>query len=208
METVTDFIFLGSEIPADDDCSHEIKRHLLLGWIAMTNLDSILKSRDITLSTKVHLVKAMVFLVVMYGCESWIIKKAEHLRIYAFELWCWRRLLRVLWIARRSNQSILKEISPGCSLAGLMLNWNSNTLATWCEELTHLKRPWCCECLKAGGEGDEMVGWHHQLNGHEFEQTPGVGDRQRSLACCSPWGHQELDMTKWLNWTNWDGTSR
>ena len=115
------FIFLGSKITADGDCSHEIKRRLFLGRNVMTNLDSILKSRDITLPTKVHLVKAMVFPVVMYGCESWTIKKAERRRIDAFELWCWRRLLRVPWIARRSNQSILKEISPGCSLEGLML---------------------------------------------------------------------------------------
>ena len=121
VETVADFIFFGSKITADGDCSHEIKRRLLLGRKVMTNLDSILKSRDITLSTKVHLVKAMVFPVVMYGCESWIIKKAERRRIAAFELWCWRRLLRVPWTARRSNQSILKEISPGCSLEGLML---------------------------------------------------------------------------------------
>ena len=121
METVTEFIFLGSKITADGDCSHEIKRHLLLGRKAMTNLDSILKSRDITLSAKVCLVKAMVFPVVMYGCESWTIKKAEHWRIAAFELWCWKRLLRVPWTARRSNQSILKEISPEYSLEGLML---------------------------------------------------------------------------------------
>ena len=120
-ETVADFIFAGSKITADGDCSHEIKRHLLLGRKAMTKLDSILKSRDITLSTKVHLVKAMVFPVVMYGCESWTIKKAERRRIDAFELWCWRRLLRVPWTARRSNQSILKEISPGISLEGMML---------------------------------------------------------------------------------------
>ena len=120
-QTVTDFIFLGSKITADGDCSHEIKRHLLLGRIAMTNLDSLLKSRDITLPTKVHLVKAVVFPVVMYGCESWTIKQAEHQRIDAFELWCWRRLLGVPWTARRSNQSILKEIGPGCSLEGLML---------------------------------------------------------------------------------------
>ena len=113
--------FLGSKITADGDCSHEIKRRLLPGRKVMTNLDSILKSRDITLPTKVHLVKTMVFPVVMYGCESWTIKKAEHRRIDAFELWCWRRLLRVPWTARRSNQSILKEISPGCSLEGLML---------------------------------------------------------------------------------------
>ena len=120
-ETVTDFIFLCSKIPADDDCSHEIKRLLLLGRKVFTNLDGILKSRDITLPPKVCLVKAMVFPVVMYGCESWTIKKADHQRIDAFELWCWRRLLRVPWPARRSNQSILKEISPRCSLEGLML---------------------------------------------------------------------------------------
>ena len=120
-ETVADFILGGSKITEDGDCSHEIKRHLLLGRKVMTNRDSILKSRDITLSTKVHLVKAMVFPVVMNGCESWTVKKAEHRRIDAFELWCWRRLLRVPWTSRRSNQSILKEISPGCSLEGLML---------------------------------------------------------------------------------------
>ena len=118
---MSDFILGGSKIPTDGDYSHEIKRHLLLGRKVMTNLDSILKSRDITLSTKVRLVKTMVFPVVMYGCESWTIKKAEHRKIDAFELWCWRRLLRVPWTARRSNQSILKEISPGCSLEGLML---------------------------------------------------------------------------------------
>ena len=121
METVADFIFLGSKITADGKCSHEIKRCLLFGRKVMTNLDSIFKSRDITLSTKVHLVKIMVFAVVMYGCESWTIKKAECRRIDAFELWYWRRLLRVPWTARRSNQSILKEISPGCSLEGLTL---------------------------------------------------------------------------------------
>ena len=121
VETVTDFILLGSKITADGDCSHEIKRCLLLGRKAMINLDSKLKSRDITLPTKVCLVKAMVFPVVMYGCESWTIKKGERQRIDAFELWCWRRLLKVLWTARRSNQSILKEISPECSLEGLML---------------------------------------------------------------------------------------
>ena len=121
VERVSDFIFLSSKITADGDFSHEIKRCLLLGRKVMTNLDSILKSRDITLSTNVHLVKAIVFPVVMYGCESWTIKKAEHRRIDAFELWCWRRLLRFPWTARRFNQSILKEISPGCSLEGLML---------------------------------------------------------------------------------------
>ena len=121
VETVADFIFEGSKITVDGDCSHEIKRRLLLGRKVMTNLDSILKSRDITLATKVRLGKAMVLLVVIFGCESWTIKKAEGQRIDVFELWCWRRLLRVAWTARRSNQSILKEISPGCSLEGLML---------------------------------------------------------------------------------------
>ena len=121
VETVADFIFLGSKITADGDCSHKIKRHLLLGRKVMTNLDSILKSRDITLSSKACLVRAMVFPVIMYGCESWTVKKAERRRIDAFELWCWRRLLRVPWTARRSKQSILKEISPGCLLIGLML---------------------------------------------------------------------------------------
>ena len=155
--------FWGSKITADGHCSHEIKRRLLLGRKVMTNLDSVLKNRDITLSTKVCLVKAMVFPVVMYRCESWTIKKTEHRRIDTFELWCWR-LLRVTWTARRSNQSILKEISPGCSLDWCW-SWNSNTLATWCEKLTHLKRPWCWERLKAGGEGDdrEWDGWMASL---------------------------------------------
>ena len=121
METVTNFLFLGSKITVDGDCSHAIKRCLLLGRKVMTNLDSIFRSRNITLSTKVYIVKTMVFLVVMYECESWTIKKAEHQRIDAFELWCWRRLLRVPWTARRSSQSILKDISPGCSLERLIL---------------------------------------------------------------------------------------
>ena len=156
-ETVADFILGGSKITEDGDCSHEIKRRLLHGRKFMTNLDSKLKSRDITLSTKVHLVKAMVFPAVVYGCESWTQKKADHRRIDAFELWCWRRLLRVPWTSRRSNQSILKGISPGCSLEGLCWSWNSNILATWYKKLTHLKRPWCWERLKAG-EGDDR-GW-------------------------------------------------
>ena len=155
-ETVADFIFGGSKITAGGDCSHEIKRHLLLERKVMTNPDSILKSRDSTFPTKVHLVKATVFPIVMYGCESWNIKKAEHQRIYDFELWCWRRLLRVPWTASRSNQSSLKEISPEHSLEGLMLKLKLQTpLATWWEELTHLKRPWCWERLRAGEEGDD-----------------------------------------------------
>ena len=159
VETVADFIFWGSKITADGDCSHEIKRRLLLGRKVMTNLDSILKSRDITLPTKVHLVKAMVLPVVMYGCESWTVKKAECRRIDAFELWCWRRLLRVCWTARRSNQSILKErLVLGVHWKDWCWSWNSNPLATWCEESTHLKRPWMRERLKAGGEEDDR-GW-------------------------------------------------
>ena len=130
METVRDFIFLGSKITADGDCSHEIKRSLLLRRKVMTNLDSILKSRDITLPIKIHLDKAIVFSVVMYGYECWAIKNSEHLRIDAFELWCWRRLLRIPWTARRSNQSILREISPEYSLEGLMLKLKLSTLAT------------------------------------------------------------------------------
>ena len=166
METVTDFIFLGSKITANGDCSHEIKRHLLLGSRAMTNLDSILKSRDITLPTKVQIVKAMVFPVVMFRCESWTIKKAERWRIDAFELWCWRRLLKVPWTARRSNQSILKEVNPEYSLEDWRSSWSSNTLATWGEEPIHWKRLWCWGRLRARGEGateDEMLGWPHKL---------------------------------------------
>ena len=161
VETVPDLIFLGSKITADGECSHEIKRCLLLGRKVMTNLDSILKSRDITLPTKVRLVKVMVFPVVIYGCESWTIKKAEHWRTDAFELWCWRRLLRVSWTARRSNQSILK----GIHWRDWCWSWNSNTLATWCGELTHLKRLWCWERLRAGEEGDNrgLDGWMASL---------------------------------------------
>ena len=152
------FILGGSKITADGDCSHEIKRHLLLRRKVMTNLDSILKSRDISLPTKVHLVKATVFPVVIYECESWTIKKAEHQRIDAFELWCWRRLLRVPWTARRSNLSVLKKSVLSVHWKDWCWSWNSNTLATWCKELTHWKRPWCLERLKAGGEGDNR-GW-------------------------------------------------
>ena len=149
METVTDFILGGSKITADGDWSHEIKR--LLGGKVMTNLDSILKSKDITLPTKVHLVKAMVFPVVIYGCENWTVKKAEHRRTDAFELWCWRRLLRVPWTARRSNQSILKEISPGCSLEGLMLSLKLQYFGHPMRRVYSLERPWCWEGLGAGG---------------------------------------------------------
>ena len=141
METVIGFTFLGSKITADGDCSHEIKRCLFLGRKAMTNLDSMLKSRDITLLTKVHLVKAMVFPVVMHGCESWTIKKADHRRIDAFELWCWRRCLRVPWTPRRSNQSILKEISPECSLEGLMLKLKLQYFGHLMQRADSLEKP-------------------------------------------------------------------
>ena len=149
--------FGGSKITADDDWSHEIKRHLLLGRKALTNLDSILKSRDITWPTKVHVVKAIVFPAVMYGCESWTIKKAECRRIIAFVLWCWRRLLGVSWTARRSHQSILKEVNP-LNIHWKDWCWSSNTLVIWCEEPTHWKRPWCQERLKARGE-EGSRGW-------------------------------------------------
>ena len=163
VETVSDFILGGSKITADGDCSNEIKRCLLLGRKVMTNLNSIFKSRDITLPKKVCLVKAMVFPVATYGCESWTVKKAERRRIDAFELWCCRRLLRVTWTARRSNQSILKEISPGCSLEGLMLKLKLQYFGH------HM---WRADSLERQEEKvmteDEMVGWHHQLKGHGF----------------------------------------
>ena len=168
METVTDFIFLGSKIMAVGDCSHEIKRHLLLGRKIMTNLDSILKSRNITLQTMVHLVKAMCFPVVMYGCESWTIKKAELWRIDAFELWCWRRLLRVPCTARRSNQSILKEITRECSLERLMLKLKLQYLGHLMRRPDSFEKTLMLGRMEKGTTEDEMVGWHHQLNGHEF----------------------------------------
>ena len=164
---VSDFSFLSSKITADSYYSHVIKRHLLLGRKVMTNLDSILKSRDITLPTKVHLVKVMVFPLVMYGCESWTVKKAEHWRIDAFELWCWRRLLRVPWTSRRSNQSFLKEISPGCSLEGLMLKLKLQYKSWLIGKDPDARRDWGQE--EKGATEDEMAGWHHQLDGHEFE---------------------------------------
>ena len=171
-ETMTDFILLGSKITADGDCSHEIKRHLPLGRKAMTNLDSILKSRDITLPTKGHLDKAMVFLVVVCGCESWTVKKAEHQRIDAFELCCWRRLLSIPWTVRRSNQSVLKEISPEYSLEGLMLKLQySGHLMQRTDSL----------------EKTLMVG---KIEGRRRK------GRQGSLVCCSPWGPKELHVTE------------
>ena len=155
VETVADFIFLGSKITANGDCSHEAKRHLLLGRKVMINLHSILKSRDITLPKEVRLVKAMVFPVVMYACESWTVRKAEHPRIDAFELWCWRRLLRVMWTARRSNQYILKEISPGCSLEGLMLRLKLQHFGHLMRRADSFEKTLLLGGIWAEGEGDD-----------------------------------------------------
>ena len=166
--------------------------------------DSILKIRDITSSTKVHLVKVMVFPVVMYGCESWTTKKAERQRIDAFELWCWRRLLRVPWTARRSNQSMLKQISPGCSLVGLMLKlklqylWPPDVKSWLTGKDPDAGKDWGEE--EKGTTEDEMVWWHLWLSGHGFGYTPGVGDGQGGLVCCSSWCRRESDMTERLNW--------
>ena len=204
METSTDLILGGSKLTADGDCSHEIKRCLLLGRKTMTNLDSILKSRDITLLTKIHLVKAMVFPVVMYGCESWTIKKAER-QIDAFELWCWRRLLKVPWTARRSNQSILKEISPEYSLEGLMLKLKLQYFGHLMWRTDSLE-----QTLMLGNiEGRRRRGWQSlrwlddisdlmDMNVNKLK----VGDGQGSLSCCSPWGHKESHRTDRLNWTD------
>ena len=205
IERVTDFIFLGSKITNMVTADMQLRR-LHLRRKVMTNLDSILKSRDITLPTKVHLVKAIVFPVVMYACESWTIKKQECWRTDAFELWCWRRLLRVPWTARRSNQSILKEISPEYSLEGLMLKlklqyfvWPPDVKSWLTGKDPDAGKDWREE--EKGTTEDEMVGWHHWLSGHECEQAPGVGDGQGSLACCSPRGRKESDTTEGLNWT-------
>ena len=204
-ETVADFIFLGSKIAADSDCSHEIKRCLLLGRKVMNNLDSILKNRDITLPTKICLVKAMVFPVVMYGCESWTIKKAKCQRIDAFELWCWRRLLRVPWTARGSNQSILKEISPGCSLGGLMLKLKLQYFGHLMRRVDSFEKT----LMLGKTEGRRRRGWQRMrwLDGITdsmdlgFGWTPGVRDGQGGLACCASWGLKESDVTEQLNWT-------
>ena len=201
METVRAFILGGSKITADGDCSHEIKRCLLLGRKAMTNLDSIVKSRDITLPTKVCLVTAMVFPIVMYGCESWTIKKAKCRRIDAVELWCWR-LLRVPWTARGSNQSILKEINPEYLLERLMLKLQY--FGHLMQRTDLLEKTLMLGKIEGRRRGLQRMRWLDgttRLDGHEFEQAPGVGDGQGGLVCCSPWGHKESDMTEWPNWT-------
>ena len=179
-----------------------MKRRFLLGRKVMTNLDNI--SRDTTLSTKVHLVKAMVYLVAMYGCKSWTIKKSEHWRIDAFELSCWKKLLRVPWTARRSNQSILKEISPGIlgrtdAKAETPILWPPLVKIWLIGKDSESGKDW--EQEEKGTTEDEMARWHHHLDGHEFQWTLGVGDEQGGLACCNSWGHKELDTTERLNWT-------
>ena len=206
METVSDFIFLGFKITADGDCSHEIKRCLLLGRKAMTNLDSIFKSRDITLPTKVRLVKTIVFPVVMYGCESWTIKKAEHGRTDAFELWCWRRLLRVPWTSRRSNQSIPKEISSAYSLEGLMLKLRLQYFGHLMRRADSLEKTLVLGKIEGQKRrGQQRMRW---LDGiidsmdMSLSKLPGNGEGQGSLACCSPWGRKESDTTEQLNHNN------
>ena len=166
----------------------------------MNNLDNILKSRDITLPTKVRLVKAMVFPVVMYGCEDWTVKEAEHQRIDVFELWCWRRLLRVPWTARRSNQSILKETSPGCSLEGLMLKLKFQYFGHLIRRADSFVKTLMLGKIEGRKRRRrQRMRWHHRLNGHGFGWSPGVGDGQGGLACCGPWGCKELDMAERLN---------
>ena len=191
-------IFLGSKITADGDCSHKIKRCLLLGRKAMTNLDSILKSRDITLLTKACRVKAKVFPVDMYGCESWTTKKAECQRIDAFKLWCWRRLFRVPWTARRSNQYPKGNqswifIGRTDAKAEAPIPWPADAMSWLIGKDPDAGTDWGQE--EKGVTEDEMVGWHHWLNGHESEQTPGDSEGQGSLVCCSSWGHKELGTT-------------
>ena len=204
VETVSDFIFWGSKITADGDCSQEIKRILLLGRKVMTNLDSIFKSRDITLPTKVRLVKAMVFPLVMYGCESWTVKKAVRWRIDAFELWCWRRLLRTSWTESRSNpkgnQSWIFTGRTDAEAETPIL-WPPDVKNWLIGKYTDAGKDWRQE--KKGTTEDELVGWHHRLDGHEFELAPRVGDGQGSLACCSPWGRRvRHDWVTDLIWCN------
>ena len=193
VKAATDIIFLGFQITVDNDCSHEIKRCFLLGGKAMTNLDSILKSRGFTLPTKVCRVKAMFFLVVMYECESGTIKKAEHWRSDAFKLWCWRRLLRVPWTTKRSNQGNQPWMFIGRTdaEAEALILWPPSANSQLTGKDPDAGKNWGQE--EKGSTDNEMVGWHHQLNGHEFEQTPGDSEGQGSQACCSSLGRKESD---------------
>ena len=201
VKKVADFIFLGSKITADGDCNHEIKRHLLLGRKATTNLESTLKSKVVTLPTKVRLVKAMVFSIALYGCESWTIKKAKHQRTDAFELRCWRRLLRnpldckeIQPVHPKRNQSWI-FIGRTDAQAETPILWPPDVKNWLVGKDPDAGRDW------REKEKDGMVGWHHRLNGYEFEQIRGIGDGQGGLACCSTWGCKESDTTKGLNWT-------
>ena len=209
METVRDFIFWGSKITADGDCSHEIKKCFLLGRKAMSNLDSILKSRDITLPTKVCLFKAMVFPVVMYGYENWTVKKAEHQRIDAFELWCWRRLLRVPWIARRSNQSILKELSPEYPLEGLMLKLKLQYFGHLMWRTDSLEKTLMLGKIEGRRRrGQQRMRWLDGITDSVDMRLSKLWELvmdQGSLVCCNSWGCKESDMTERPNWTelNW-----
>ena len=198
METVTDFIFLGSKITADGGCSDEIKRCLLLGRKAMTNLDGILKIRDIILLTKVHLVKAMVFPIVMHGCDSWTIKKSEHRRIDTFELWCWRRLLRVPWTETRFNQSILKEISPTHSLEGLMLKLKLQYFGHLMQRTDSLEKTLMMGKIEGRRRrGRQSVRWLDGItDSMNMSLSKLKGEGQGSLACRIPGGRKELDTTE------------
>ena len=205
METMTDFIFLGSKIIADSDCSHEIKRQLLLGRKAITNLDSILKSRDITLPTKIHLVKAMFFPVVMYGCDSWTIKKS-----WVLKNWCFWIVVLEKTLESPLDCKEIKPVNPKWNQSWLFIGrtdaeaeapilWPPDAKNWLTGKYSDVGKHWRQE--EKGTTGDEMVLWHYWLDGHEFEQALRVGEGQGSLACCSPWGHKELDMTEWMKWT-------
>ena len=203
VEAVTDFLFLGSKITADGDCNHKIRRCLFLGRKAMTNLDSVLKSKNITLLTIVHIVKARIFPVVMYRCESWTIKKAQSQRTDAFKLWCWRRLLRVPWTSRISNQSILKEINPQYSLEGLMLKLKLQYFGHLIQRADSLEKP----LVLRKTEGKRRRGWQkvrwmdgftHSM-GHELGKLWEMVKDRGNLACCYSWGHKESDMSEQLN---------